>query len=68
MKVGDIVEYIDDWKKDRQWYVYSLHKGDLCTIVLLRDGEYKSERNGETRFNTNIVNLPIEKIRIIKEK
>ena len=68
MKVGDIVEYIDDWKKDRQWYLYSLHKGDLCTIVLLRDGEYKSERNGETRFNANIVNLPIEKIRTIKEK
>ena len=66
MKVGDIVEYIDDWKKGREWYLYSLSKRDLCTIVILRDGKITNEKNGEERLNTSIVNLNIEKIRLIK--
>ena len=66
MKVGDIVEYIDDWKKGREWYLYSIFKGDLCTIVILRDGKITNEKNGEERLNASIVNLSIEKIRLIK--
>ena len=66
MKVADIVEYIDDWKKCREWYLYSLSKGDLCTIVILRDGKITNEKNGEERLNASIVNLNIEKIRLIK--
>ena len=66
MKVGDIVEYIDDWKKGREWYFCSLSKGDLCTIVIIRDGKYTNEKNGEVRLNANIVNLNIEKIKLIK--
>lgn len=54
MKVGDIVEYIDDWEKG------------LCTIVILRDGKITNEKNGEERLNASIVNLNIEKIRLIK--
>lgn len=66
MKIGDIVEYIDDWKKGREWYLYNLSKGDLCTIVILRDGKITNEKNGEERLNASIVNLNIEKIRLIK--
>lgn len=66
MKVGDIVEYIDDWKKDREWYLYSLSKRGLCTIVILMDGKITNEKNGEERLNASIVNLNIEKIRLIK--
>lgn len=70
MKVGDIVEYIDDWKKGREWYLYSLSKKGLCTIVILRDGsitnEKNGEKNGEESLNASIVNLNIEKIRLIK--
>ena len=66
MKVGDIVEYIDDWKKGREWYLYSLSKKGLCTSVILRDGSITNEKNGEESLNASIVNLNIEKIRLIK--
>ena len=66
MKVGDIVEYIDDWKKGREWYLYSLSEKCLCTIVILRDGNIINEKNGEESLNASIVNLNIEKIRLIK--
>lgn len=66
MKVGDIVEYVDDWKKSRKWYLYSISKGYLCTIVILRGGKITNEKNGEERLNASIVNLSIEKIRLIK--
>ncbi len=66
MKVGDTVEYIDDWKKGREWYLYNLIEKSLCTIVILRDGKITNEKNGEERLNASIVNLNIEKIRLIK--
>lgn len=66
MKVGDTVEYIDDWKKGREWYLYNLIEKGLCTIVILRDGKITNEKNGEERLNASIVNLNIEKIRLIK--
>ena len=66
MKVGDTVEYIDDWKKGREWYLYSLSEKGLCTIVILRDGNITNEKNGEESRNASIVNLNIEKIRFIK--
>ena len=66
MKVGDTVEYIDDWKKGREWYLYNLNEKGLCTIVILRDGKITNEKNGEERLNASIVNLNIEKIRLIK--
>ena len=66
LKVGDIVEYIDDWKKDRKWYLYNLSKGNLCTIVLIRDGNYTHEKQGVECLNANIVNLNIDKIKLIK--
>ena len=66
MKVGDIVEYIDDWKKGREWYLYNLSEKGLCTIVILRDGKITNEKNGEERLNASIVSLNIEKIRLIK--
>lgn len=66
MKVGDTVEYIDDWKKGREWYLYNLSEKGLCTIVILRDGKITNEKNGEERLNASIVNLNIEKIRFIK--
>ena len=65
MKVGDIVEYLDDWKPGRQWYLYSLYKGDLCQIVLLRDGKYTNFKRGETHLNANIVNLCTSRIRLV---
>ena len=66
MKVGDIVEYIDDWKKGREWDLYNLREKGLCTIVILRDGKITNEKNGEESLNASIVNLNIEKIRLIK--
>lgn len=65
MKVGDIVKYINDWKDDREWYLYELLPNNLCTIVLIRDGSYTNVKGGEERLNASIVNLPIDKIRII---
>ena len=66
MKVVDVVEYIDDWKKGREWYLYNLSEKGLCTIVILRDGKITNEKNGEERLNASIVNQNIEKIRLIK--
>lgn len=66
MRVGDIVEYTDDWIKGRKWYLLSFNGNDLCTIVIIRDGKYINEKNGEVRLNANIVNLNIEKIKLIK--
>lgn len=73
MKVGDIVEYTDDWKKGRQWYLYSINSKGLCQIVLLRNGSYTTVKHFksagfewyETYLNANITNLPIEKIKLI---
>ena len=57
MKVGDIVDY-----KGKEYYLYSIYKGDLCRIVRLRDGKYTHTKNGEEQLNANIVNLDISKL------
>ena len=62
MNVGDIVYYKKDWKGKRPWYLYSMSKGDICTIVLLRDGKHFNVKNGEERLNTSIANLNISEI------
>ena len=67
MEVGNIVEYIEDWKSNRQWYLYSIDKEkNICTIVLLRNGEFQTIRNQEVMLNANIRNLNIEKIKLLK--
>lgn len=66
MKVGDIVEYVDDWKPGRKWYLYDVYGDSLCMIVLIRDGSYENTKNGETRLNASIVNLNMDKIKILK--
>jgi len=66
MKVGDIVEYIDDWKSGRRWYLYDLYGDGLCMIVLIRNGSYENTKNGETRLNANIVNLSVDRINVLK--
>lgn len=66
MRVGDIVEYTEDWIKGRKWYLLSLYDNDLCSIAIIRDGKYTNEKNGEIRLNANIVNLNIGKIKLIK--
>ena len=38
----------------------------ICTIVISRAGSITNEKNGEERLNASIVNLNIEKIRLIK--
>ena len=63
MKVGDIVEY-----KGKQYYLYSLYKGDLCRIVRLRDGKYTHTKNGEEHLNANIVNLNINELNFLVEE
>ena len=71
LKVGDIVEYVDDRIPNRRWYLYSLSKGNLCTIVLIRNGEYMHEKHfksagyewSEKYLNASIVNLDISKIK-----
>ncbi len=65
-KVGDIVEYLEDWKPNRKWYLYSMQKDNLCTIVVIRDGKFTHEKQGTEYLNANIVNLSIEKIKLIK--
>jgi hypothetical protein len=37
-------------------------KGDICTIVRIRDGDIYNYKGGEKRLNANIVNLPINEI------
>lgn len=72
MKIGDIVEYIDDWKKGRKWYLYDIYSNNLCKIVLLRNGSHTSTKHfksagfewDETYLNANITNLDIRKITI----
>lgn len=69
--VGDIVEYVDDHIPNREWYLYSLSKGNLCTIVIIRNNEYMHEKHfrsagyewTEKYLNANIVNLDISKIK-----
>ena len=65
MRVGDIVEYTEDWKPNRQWYLYKINE-NTCTIVLIRNGEYKTIRNQEAMLNANIRNLDIKKIKPFK--
>lgn len=60
MKVGDIVEY-----KGKQYYLYSLYKGDLCRIVRLRDGKYTHTKNGVKHLNASVMNLNINELKII---
>jgi hypothetical protein len=57
MNVGDIVEYMG-----KEYYLYSIKKGDLCIIVRVRNGSIYSEKNGEKRLNASIVNLPIKEL------
>lgn len=66
MKIGDTVEYVDDWKPGREWYLYDMYGDGLCMIVLIRNGSYKNTKNGETRLNASVVNLNVNKINIIK--
>ncbi len=66
MKVGDIVEYVDDWKPGRKWYLYDAYGDNLCMIVLIRGSSYENTKNGETRLNASIVNLNMDKIKILK--
>ena len=63
MKVGDIVEYLDDWKKGRQWYLHDLYGDSLCRIVLMRNDSYTKAKGTEIMLNANIVNLNVSKIR-----
>lgn len=65
MKVGDIVYYKRDWKGKRPWYLFSLSQGNLCTIILLRDGKITNKKGNEERFNSNIVNLDINEIELL---
>ena len=65
MKVGDIVYYKRDWKGKRPWYLFSLSQGDLCTIILLRDGKITNKKGNEERFNSSIVNLDINEIELL---
>lgn len=66
MEIGDTVEYIDDWKPGREWYLYDMYGDGLCMIVLIRNGSYKNTKNGETRLNASVVNLNVNKISIKK--
>ena len=65
MKVGDVVYYKKDWRGKRDWYLYSIEKGNICTIVLIRDGKITNGKNGEERLNTSIVNLDISNIELV---
>ena len=60
LKVGSIVQY-----KGKEYYLYSLEKGDICTIVRVRDVYIYNYKGGEKRLNANIVNLSIDKIKKI---
>jgi hypothetical protein len=65
MKVGDVVYYKRDWKGKRPWFLFSLSQGDLCTIILLRDGKITNKKGNEERFNSSIVNLNINEIELL---
>ena len=60
LSVGNIVQY-----KGKEYYLYSIEKGDICTIVRMRDGDIYNNKGGEKRLNANIVNLSIDKIKKI---
>jgi hypothetical protein len=60
MKIGDIVEY-----KGKEYYLYSIYKGDLCRIVRFRDGKYTHTKQGIEYLNANIVNLNINELKLI---
>ena len=68
MKVGDTVEY-----KGKEYYLYSIYKGDLCMIVRLRDGKYTQVKHfkqgnyewDEEYINANITNLNINELKLI---
>ena len=66
MRIGDVVEYTDDWINGRKWHLLSFNGNDLCTIVIIRDGKYTNEKNGEISLNASVVNLPISKIKVIE--
>jgi hypothetical protein len=57
LKVGSIVQY-----KGKEYYLYSIEKGDICTIVRVRDGSIYNYKGGEKRLNASIVNLPIKEL------
>jgi hypothetical protein len=57
LKVGSIVQY-----KGKEYYLYSIEKGDICTIVRVRDGSIYNYKGGEKRLNSSIVNLPIKEL------
>ena len=60
MKIGDIVEY-----KGKEYYLYSIYKGDLCRVVRFRDGKYTHTKQGIEYLNANIVNLNINELKLI---
>ena len=60
MKIGDIVEY-----KGKEYYLYSIYKGDLCRIVRFRDGKYTHTKQCVEYLNANIVNLNINELKLI---
>lgn len=62
MEVGDTVYYKKDWKGKRPWRLHNISPDGLCEIVLLRNGKYTGEKNGEERLNASIVNLSIDEI------
>jgi hypothetical protein len=57
LSVGNIVQY-----KGKEYYLYSIGKGDICTIVRVRDGSIYNYKGGEKRLNASIVNLPIKEL------
>ena len=57
LKVGSIVQY-----KGKEYYLYSIEKGDICAIVRVRDGSIYNYKGGEKRLNASIVNLPIKEL------
>lgn len=57
LKVGSIVQY-----KGKEYYLYSIEKVDICTIVRMRDGDIYNNKGGEKRLNASIVNLPIKEL------
>jgi hypothetical protein len=57
LSVGSIVQY-----KGKEYYLYSIEKGDICTIVRIRDGDIYNNKGGEKRLNASIVNLPIKEL------
>jgi hypothetical protein len=70
-EVLDFLQIIDGSKEDANVMGFldneRIKKGDLCTIVRVRNGSIYNEKNGEKRLNASIVNLPIDKILINKQ-